>query len=278
MIYVDTTTIRISSWWKKRAQRLSEKLEELPDKKRPVFIEKHSAVWRSMQTRLSKASHRKCWYCEAKDTRADLHVDHHRPKNRIINRNGTKGRGYWWLAFDPENFRLACSYCNCLHRGQDGITRGKSDKFPLLRKSKRARVKSDIRKEIPILLDPTVHADPSLLWFREDGRASPAFPKKYHFLYERAKATIDILNLDDHKIVQARKDLWSLCTSFVDIGNIAINDYSQGRLSGKKEFEIAYQSVKTLIKPSSEFSATARACFSGFANEHEWVKKALQSG
>jgi uncharacterized protein (TIGR02646 family) len=278
MIHVDTAEVRPPARWKRQANKLSAELQALPDKKRPAFIEKHSRVWRSMQGRLATASHGKCWYCETKNTRADLHVDHHRPKNRIMNSDGTKGQGYWWLAFDLENFRLACSYCNCLHKGQDGITRGKSDKFPLLRYCKRAKSKSELAKEMPILLDPVVHADPSFLWFREDGRVTPAFSRKDRVLYTRAKSTIDILNLDESRIVQARKDLWSLCTSFVDIGNIAINDYATGRLSGKNQFEIAYRRVKALIKPSSEFSATARACFSGYADENKWVKKALQSG
>ena len=123
------------------------------------------------------------------------------------NDNEEDSEGYWWLAFDYRNFRLACSYRNCLHTGTDQITRGKSDRFPLLSGSPRASTPdSNIDEGMPLLLDPPNPADPPMLWFIDDGRACPKFLEDDGVPYERSAATIDILNLNDIRIVEERKN------------------------------------------------------------------------
>jgi hypothetical protein len=66
------------------------------------------------------------------------------------------------------------------------------------------RSRSDLDDEIPLLLDPTNSYDPHLLWFQDNGYACPKFSEKDGLLNLRAKTTIEILNLDDIHIVEAR--------------------------------------------------------------------------
>lgn len=162
--------------WLRKADEVTRKLQCMEDdEERTRYINKRARLWSELKERLFELSHGKCWYCEAKEERSDYHVDHFRPKNRIHDDNGVRHDGYWWLAFDWRNYRLACSYCNSPHKGTDGKSRGKSDLFPIKDETWRATGPDcDVDDEMPLLLDPTIQGEPELLWFMEDGKAYPA--------------------------------------------------------------------------------------------------------
>lgn len=180
--------------------------------------------------------------------------------------DGTTIKGYWWLSFDHENFRLACSLCNSLFEGPDGIVRGKSDHFPLQSEAQRATFpRPNIQNEVPLLLDPTKKDDCSLLCFLEDGRA---YPKYFNGLgHTKAKVSIKILNLNDPKVTDCRKKLWIHCKFLIDIGNYMISQDS-------KHFEEIAEKICDLVQPASAFSAAARAFFRG--SGHDWVRLMVQ--
>ena len=275
MIYIDVSRINISEEWREKARRVTEELRNIPAPDRARFIERNSEIWQSVKSELERISHNKCWYCEVKSPRADFHIDHHRPKNRVKNPDGTEEPGYWWLAFDPTNFRIACSYCNCPHTGEDGFVKGKSDQFPLPEGSIRASSpNSNLNDENPILLDPTNPSDPSLLWFLDDGRTCPRHSEAVGFLHRRAKETIDILNLNDIKIIEERKKLWRRCISLIELGDRAFDQYQRESSTGRIEFEIIIREIRELIQSSAEFSATARTCFRG--SRYDWVRETVQ--
>jgi uncharacterized protein (TIGR02646 family) len=276
LIYINISQLHISKNRKREAQQITEQLGRIPEDQRSAFINQNSRVWQRLKPELATLSQNKCWYCETKNIRADFHVDHHRPKNKVKNENyDDESEGYWWLAFDCKNLRLACSYCNCLHTGTDGIARGKSDRFPLLSGSCRASSPdSNIDDEMPLLLDPTNRSDPSMLWFIDDGRAFPRFSEDDGVPYLRAVITIDILNLNDVKIVEERKKLSNHCMRLMKRGDKAFEQYKNGSPAAKKEFEMIVQEMNELTQPSSEFSATARACFRG--SSRKWVREVTQ--
>lgn len=274
MIYIDISRLNIPEEWKEKARQVTEELRNIPETDRARFIERNSEIWQGLKSELERISHGKCWYCEVKSPRADFHVDHHRPKNRVKNSDGTEEPGYWWLAFEYSNYRLACSFCNCPHAGEDGIVRGKSDQFPLHSGSVRARPDSNLNDENPILLDPTNPVDPSMLWFSNDGSACPRHSEAASFLHQRASATIDILNLNDIKIVEARKELWRRCITLIERGDRAFAQYHGGSPTARTEFEMIIREIRELIQSSAEFSATARACFRGSA--YDWVRETVQ--
>lgn len=237
MIYIDISQLNIPEEWEEEARQLTEQLKGMPEDQRSAFINQNSRVWQRLKPELERLSHNKCWYCETRNIRADFHVDHHRPKNKVKNENDVEeSKGYWWLAFDYKNLRLACSYCNCLHTGTDGITRGKSDRFPLLSSScKASSPDSNIENEMPLLLDPTNPFDPSMLWFIDDGRAFPKFSEDDGVPYRRAATTIDVLNLNDVKITEERKKLWNYCMRLIEKGDEAFEQYKNESPTGKKE-------------------------------------------
>src|SRR5690606_29373654 len=94
-----------------------------PDAARSEAINKKSAVWGGAKEALEKLMHGKCWYCEANEVRHDRAVDHFRPKNEVKDHVTDKildHPGYWWLAFEPDNFRYSCQYCNEIRKDTEG--------------------------------------------------------------------------------------------------------------------------------------------------------------
>ena len=120
-----------------KAKNLSEEeIEKLIRKVRAKAINAKSNVWAEAKKAFQNIIGCKCWYCEMEATRFDQPVDHFRPKNSVAECDG-KHDGYWWLAFDWKNYRLACTFCNSLRRSEDTVG-GKQDRFPLIDPSKRA--------------------------------------------------------------------------------------------------------------------------------------------
>lgn len=275
MIFIDVSKLNIPQEWLEKAKRLTDELMRINDPgTRAEFITHHAALWQELKKELEAISFNKCWYCEAQNIRGDLHVDHYRPKIRVKDKDGIVKTGYWWLAFNYNNFRAACSYCNTLHSGEDETSRGKIDHFPLLDESKRASSPDDtIEDEMPLLLDPTNPCDPFLLWFADDGRAISKVAKEGGFFYERAIVTMDILNLNDVKIVEARKKLRLECTELIERGDKAFARYAKGSISGKTEFEGVILQIRKKVQPTEQFSATSYAFFRGSA--FEWVRVAV---
>jgi hypothetical protein len=118
-------------------------------------IGRHSHLWAELKRDLAKLSCGKCWYCESRENRSHLAVDHFRPKSGV-----TECRthpGYWWLALAFENYRYACTYCNSLLRDvETGGIPGKGTHFPLIDETPRLFRPQDANGESPCLLDPVI--------------------------------------------------------------------------------------------------------------------------
>ncbi len=274
MRYIDISLLQIPDDLKKKLAEATTMLLSLPtEAERKEFINKRARLWGNVKPYLTKLTGTreddyKCWYCEVKDSRSDYHLDHFRPKNRVKNGNAPEEPGYWWLAFDHRNYRLCCAYCNSPHKGQDNVTRGKWDQFPLEAGSFRASDPAhNLDDERPLLLDPLRASDPMLLAFSEDGRVYPRYPKDLAEL--RAKTTIEILNLNDVRIEEARKKLWQDCVELVNDGRQVYLQYLGGSPAAKVRFEEICQRVKRHVSPYAEFSETARYCFKGTGED--WV-------
>ncbi|MEU9534755.1 HNH endonuclease [Streptomyces sp. NPDC048213] len=137
-------------------------------------------------------------------------MDHYRPKSAII---GIDGPGYWWLAYVPSNYRLACGFCNS-GGSQTGGQRGrrtKSNHFPLFDESTRATDEHcDYEKELRVLLDPADFRDAHLLGFDLNGHVhrrsdAPRSDVETSRALCRADETIRILDLNRELLVEDRK-------------------------------------------------------------------------
>lgn len=95
------------------------------------------------------AMHRRtCAYCGCYLPRNDRgDVEHFRPKARVDDDLGHGG--YWWVAYNFDNYLLSCSTCNSVRKG---------NWFPLRPRSR--RVTYDTRSKLPhearVLFDPTI--------------------------------------------------------------------------------------------------------------------------
>jgi uncharacterized protein (TIGR02646 family) len=168
-------------------------------------IDDCSAVWSNAKTALAAVSFDKCWYCECKQERSDLHVDHFRPKGRVT---GEKDHaGYWWLAFDWRNFRLACTFCNCIREDSEtDESGGKGTKFPIFDPPPRMRRPLD-QPDRTRLLDPVIRVDVEKLTFTRNGLPAPITTDEASEDWERVEETIEVFHLRETRLKRAREEL-----------------------------------------------------------------------
>ncbi|MDO3657253.1 MULTISPECIES: hypothetical protein [Acinetobacter] len=188
------------------ADQAKAELIAAPDEEARKAILKKAAssnVWRDFYNLLPDSLKRKCWYCEAEDIRSDMPIDHFRPKNKV--EDDKQHDGYWWLAFDWENYRCACTFCNS-RRVFDETEGGKACRFPLENPGERAFTHTDqikLNNERPYFLDPFNLDDEKLLWFDNDGLpiANPSATSEQQ---TKVNNSIEIFHLHESRIVRAR--------------------------------------------------------------------------
>ena len=209
MIFVFQDQRKIPQAWLDKVAALQAELEgKATPEERKKFIDDHSAVWGEIKGKLLEMSHNKCWYSEAPDAVSDWHVDHFRPKKRALDADKTEHEGYYWLAFDWKNYRIAGSYPNSPHKDDQGVTRGKWDYFPLANGCARADWDHrDCGSEICLLLDPANENDPKLLTFDEEGIPFPSDPGNA-IAVKKVEVTVHYLYLDSPRLIAARKKKW----------------------------------------------------------------------
>lgn len=213
-------------------------------------VTESSAVWNNAKAALSFVSAEKCWYCECKQDRSDLHIDHFRPKSGVTGESGHSG--YWWLAFDWTNFRLACTFCNCVR--EDNVTDevgGKGSKFPIFDDRPRMRRPKD-PLDHPKLLDPYIRRDVEALSFKQNGLPEPAAkdPKSENFI--RAEETIIVFNLRHTRLKRARQALAIDLENDVAVANAC---YGQGDM---KSFDTIADRIVSRIRLDAQFAMFAR--------------------
>lgn len=192
--------------WRDMADGAKADLLAAPDQvARKAILKKvaSSKVWRDFYNLLPEPYKRKCWYCEAEEIRSDMPIDHFRPKNKVEDEQ--EHEGYWWLAFDWQNYRCACTFCNS-RRVFDETEGGKACRFPLENPDDRAFTPNDhvkLRNERPYILDPFDPDDEKLLWFDNDGlpEAKPSATAEQEL---KVKNSIEIFHLNEIRITRAR--------------------------------------------------------------------------
>src|SRR5690349_15789278 len=85
-------------------------LAESDPKLRADLIEANRKKWVALRPFLALLSHDKCWYIECLNPGTDDDVDHYRPKLKVDEEPDHPG--YYWKAFDLDNFRLASHRAN----------------------------------------------------------------------------------------------------------------------------------------------------------------------
>lgn len=260
MRYIDITKLEIPHGWEEKAKALFDKLSEAIDDSERADILKKNPIWQELFIPLQNLSNGKCWYSEARDVMSDRDVDHFRPKNEAKNIDDVTRAGYWWLAYDYENYRFSSMYSNQkrldkFDKGKE--VGGKSSYFPLFENSYVASTKTRLVDEDIMLLDPTDEDDPCLLTFDDTGTAIPnsVVPKDI----ERVKVSIRLYHLDHTPLREERQKVWDRCQRFINELQ-KINHASDMSISDKSRVKTLKQEIKNMTKIEEELSAVAIAC------------------
>lgn len=280
MRYVDLTTVQHPPGWDNRAERALQEVSVLSNGARNQAINDRKKIWKDLKPCLEELTSKKCWYCESREVRSDKHVDHFRPKNRVGEVGCEEHPGYWWLAFNWKNFRYSCAFCNTSHEDQvTGHVGGKSDRFPLRDEARRCRQPiQPLSDEQPVLLDPTVEADPGLLWLDEDGMARPSHSEEAApWPHIRARESIAIYHLNHTDLKEARLAVCNECKRIVSDGDEAWREYSQGAAVAQDRFAKVVTRLKKFLDCRAEYSATARCTIMGLrSSDRPWLDSVLR--
>jgi len=254
--------------WVARANALLEELKRAPDTAaRNKIIDDGSAVWGELKQWLLELSHQKCWFSEAKDCFSHWDVEHYRPKKSARDADGTSHDGYWWLAFDWQNFRI------CGNAGN----RKKGTFFPLRSGCARVAPLGDVRHEDPQLLDPIDEDDPALLSFNVEGRAMPAAHIRDEWEKARVEYSVERYNLDFPPLTDKRKAVWAECWNRIQEYLKELSTYHADKTNviARDRSKQALKSVREMMREEGELSAVARACVLGTGDAR--VTSLLQS-
>lgn len=228
-------------------------------------INSRSAIWRELKDPLAELSHDKCWYCEVKQERSDNAVDHFRPKSL-----------YPWLAFECQNLRYSCTYCNSRRKNPEtGETEGKGGSFPLFNEEQRAVAPGQEDHESPILLDPCQTQDPGLLDFYEDGRPCASQPD-HAARKQRAETSIKTYHLDHPSLIEKRRVLAANIKAKIKEADALFEQCDTGKPTIDNAFNGLVRVLHSAISEAEELSVFARKIIAG-SRHKVWVEALLRT-
>ncbi len=269
MMYINFDKLNVpQKKWLDKATELLELLEKSTTvEERNSIIDKNHRFWKVFKNSFKELSHNKCWYSETNNPYSHLHIDHFRPKKRVedIFDKATPSRdGYWWLTFDYRNYRLC---------GSVGNTK-KNDHFAV--KYNRVNSPAPISDEVYYFLDPTVKEDVKLLNFDNNGDIKPAAPENLEkWNYDRAKYTIEYLDLNYSDLKEIRRLKWQETSSLikqVNSLNLLFNKEPTNQNKYNKDCEI--EKLRKMLSPEQELTSTVRSCLR--SSGQDWAYKLLE--
>lgn len=272
MIYINPLDINFDPEWEANARKLTRELLKKKPEERAAFIDsKRVETWGNgaLLRSLRGAVGNKCWYSEVPLEGADPNIDHFRPKGRVVEidystleKTGDISGGYWWLAFEPKNFRLSCMHSN-QRRVDEETEGGKWDFFPVIGTRAQEKTEWDLIEENVLPFDPCCATDMALLWFSSDGTPTLKNDSPSDEEIMRLKITIWLFHLDKNEIAQKRRA--NVIDIYKDIktADATFKIWQQsGAAAGsilKKRFDDAIAKLRSEIKDTKPF-ARARQC------------------
>lgn len=188
--------------------------------------------WTDLKLVFWEKQNKRCALCEKElNDEYVMDIEHFRPKNE-----------YWWLAYNYQNYYLACAECNRKY---------KNVKFPLFDENKKVAYsdRKNIQQEEPLLMNPTIDNPEEYfeLVFKTDTNldkeAGIAILKplksldKNSLKAQKAQKTIEIFNLDLNEWFETRYELFK--KFYQDLIGLAEN-----RRKDKATFKNYYEQFK----------------------------------
>lgn len=172
----------------------------------------------------------KCCYCERRrDMKRERDVEHFRPKSGIA--EDRDHRGYWWLAYDWENYFSSCKKCNQYH---------KKNHFPLMNGSSRACTPEDnLTEEKPFFVNPEKENPEHFIgfkWIRTKATKVWGLVKAVGLDDEkRGYTTIELIGLNDGTIPEERAELLDVLQDIADTMLAALKNGSDREVNKTAE-------------------------------------------
>lgn len=270
MRYVDRSKLVKPTGWNQRAQIAAQAVAHGADPN------DHSAVWRDLKDGLAKLLHDKCWYCETPVDRSDNAVDHFRPKNKVSDAVNPH-TGYHWLAFNADNFRYACTYCNSRRKDiEAGTAGGKADRFPLVDESTRVYAIGPVTQERPLLLDPCEISDWRLLGCHQEN-GHPCATSTDPAERKRAEVSIDVYHLHYEPTCKRRHTLAVQLMADIDEAK-RLFDLSTKDHTKDSEFKKVAARLCRSIDRESQYSGDMHFLLRGQRSDaHPWIQELLEA-
>ena len=242
------------------------------------FSVAENKTWNRHKSAFEKLGHGKCWFTEANATVSDYAIEHFRPKNKtdlIRSKDDYHERritpdinGYWWLAYELDNLRLAAYKPNQL----------KACYFPLRSDSAIATADNNSwRRELPILLDPCVQSDVYLLTF--DGiEPIPSNTDPTSIEHIRARISIKIFGLKHDRLKKARARLFEEIKNYYR--NCERNWDAMQNFDGIhiEAYQLAFENFSDncvnlvdILRPDKQFTRMTLAFLKGM--NKQWVEE-----
>jgi len=273
LIFTDLKTGEKYISWEDIKNKHNKNIKVLSIDERKKYIANYPD-WNILQKIMIEEYGYKCWYSEAPIGNGEFEIDHYRPKNRArqddIKKSPNKKNGYWWLAYDFENYRLSGALSNKRRRDrfkENSEVEGKGDLFPLdLENCKIANERCSTFCEKPLLLDPVIPSDVGLLTYDEGGSILPNPLILDSFDKKRAEVSINLYHLDLDQLETARHQVWSACSKAIEDAYLYFTESDSTeakKLAMKNCAEVIFE--KTNQK--SNFSSVARACVNTYRKQ-----------
>lgn len=242
---------------------------------RSDIIDGNQTQWKLVKPLLAGLFNHKCWYTEAPQQGTDVDIDHYRPKKRVQEtiKGGHPHSGYWWLAFNLENYRYSCIVANRRRTDvESGITGGKADHFPLTDEATRAYTPAcDMEIEQPLLLDPLKATDVQLLTFKADGEAMPRYSEgAYPRRFLRADKSIELYNLNHSDFVRFRLKLRDDIDTDITSAKRYFKKLETGDADNDHAYEEAILRLRKVRSIESPFSSFCVSYLDTFKHKSEY--------
>lgn len=265
MIFIDLENNPPLQDWIDRADVITQQLINAPNSiARNAIIDANENLWHELKQHLSSLSNNKCWYTESINAAAHCHVDHFRPKKEVIGEDGKILEGYWWLAFDWQNYRFSGPAPNVRKRSYFHVLANRAVNY------------GDVYENEDILfLDPIDINDPDELAFTNEGLVMSKSEDPNSRNHSRVSYTIKRLNLNSGTLIDVRKDkINRAAISIIKINRLLVLQTTNFDVSRKNSINKLMMELWEMCSRKAEFSAAVKFCLknSGF----DWAKHIVE--
>ncbi len=261
MIYIPLENNPPDQDWLARADALTHQLINAPDTiARHAIIDANEALWGELKQHLCDLGFRKCWYTESRNDGAYCHVDHFRPKKKVLCENDkTDHGGYWWLAFDWMNYRYSGPVPNVRKRDYFHVNARKAMNYG-----------DSLENEDIRFLDPIKLSDPRKLSFDSSGEVRSINSDTTSRDYIQVEYTIRRMNLNDEGLVEGRKAKYRRASTIVQAVNrlIELQNITYD-IARQIKIDEAKRELLEMASRQSEYSAAVKFCLK--SSGYDWA-------